>query len=164
MASATFETTIAAGTAEALERNFATVEELSAKDVYTALHVCDFMQTLFKTARVSIDSDLRQGVEARAFADKYERSVVTLDTVKDAVSRVLAKMKTSRLPAFGEEMISRYEDLDTDLASLRQFLLQAIAEARKPSTPIDWERVRETEEAYACGETKPFRKIVGAQR
>jgi hypothetical protein len=163
MDSASFETTVAAGTAEALERIVANVEELSANDVHTALLVCDFIQTLFKTARASIESALRQGVDAKAFAAKYERAVVTLDTVKDAVGRVLAKVKGSRLPALGGELISRYEDLDTDLTSLRQFLLEAIAEAKKPSRPIDWQHVREVEEAYPRGETKPLRKIAGAR-
>lgn len=162
MASATFETTVAAGTAEALERIFANVEELSAKDVHTALLVCDFIQTLFRTARASIESALRQGVDARAFAATYERSVVRLETTKDAVSRVLAKVRGTRLPVLGGELISRYEDLDADLASLRQFLLEAIAEAKKPSCPVDWQRVREAEEAYARGETKTFRKIAKA--
>jgi hypothetical protein len=104
MVSATFETTIAAGTAEALEQIFANGEELSVKDVHTALLSCDFIQNLFKTARASIESALRQGIDARTFAAKYERSVVVLDTVKDAVSRVLAKAMESRLPALGEEL------------------------------------------------------------
>ena len=64
----------------------------------------------------------------------------------------------------GEEMISRFEDLDSDLTSLRQFLLEALEKAKKPARPIDWQRVREAEEAYARGETKPFRKTTGAQR
>jgi hypothetical protein len=154
MVSATFETTIAAGTAEALEQIFANVEELSVKDVHTALLVCDFIQNLFKTGRASIESALRQGVDALAFAAKYEKSIIVLDTVKDAVSRVLEKVKESRLPALGEELISRYEDLNTDLANLRQFLLEAIAAANKPSRPIDRQHIREVEEAYSRGETK----------
>jgi hypothetical protein len=159
MVSATFETTIAAGTAEALEEIFANGGELSVKDVHTALLVCDFIQNLFKTARASIESALRQGVDARAFAAKYEPSVVVLDTVKDAVSRVLEKVKESRVPALGEELISRYEDLNTDLANLRQFLLEAIAAASKPLRAIGRQHIREVEEAYARGETKPLRKI-----
>ena len=163
MVSATFETTIAAGTAEALEQIFANGEELSVKDVHTALLVCDFIQNLFKTARASIDSALRQGVDARAFAAKYERSVAALDTIKDAVSRVLEKAKGGRLPALGEELISRYEDLNAELANLRQFLQEAIAAAKKPSCTIDRQHIREVEEAYARGEMKPMRKIAGGR-
>jgi hypothetical protein len=161
MAVATFETAIAAGTAESLDRIFANVEELSEQDVHTALVVCDFIQTLFRSARASIESALCQGVDAKAFAAKYERAVITLDTVKDAVSRVRAKVKRSRLPALGEQLIYRFGDLDSDLANLRQFLLEAVAMAKKPSRPIDWQHVREVEEAYARGETKPFRKPAG---
>lgn len=158
MAVTTFETAIAAGTAESLDRIFASVEELSAKDVHTALVVCDFIQTLLRTDRASIESVLSRGVDAKAFAARYEYAVGTLETIKEAVSSVLARWKESRLPALGEELISRYEDLNTDLANLRQFLLQALEKAKKPLRPIDWQRVREVEEAYARGETKPFRK------
>jgi hypothetical protein len=161
MAVATLETAIAAGTAESLDRVFASVEELSTEDVDTTLAACNFIQTLFRTARASIESALRQGVDAKVFVAKYERAVGTLDTVKGAVSRVLARLKGRRLPARGEELISRYEDLDTDLASLRQFLLDALEKAKKPLRPIDRQRVREVEEAYARGETKPFRKTAG---
>lgn len=161
MAVATFETAIAAGTAESLDRIFASVEELSAEDVDTTLAVCNFIQTLFQRARASIENALRQGVDAKAFVARYERAVSTLDTVKGAINRVLARLKGSRLPARGKELISRYEDLDTDLASLRQFLLEALEKAKKPLRPIDWQRVREVEEAYVRGETKPFRKTAG---
>lgn len=164
MVSTTFETTVAAGTAEALEQIFTNGVELSVKDVHTALLACDFIQNLFKTARASIGSALRQGVNARAFAAKYERSAVVLDTVKDAVSRVLEKVKESRLPALGEELISRYEDLNTDLANLRQILQEVIAAANKPSRPIDRQHIREVEEAYSRGETKPLRKIARARK
>lgn len=163
MVGATLETTVAAGAGEALENAIANVAELTTKDVYTALLVCTFMQNLFKTARVSIESALCQGGEARAFAEKYERAVVVVDTVKGSVGRVLGKVKASRLPALGEELISRFEDLDSDLARLRQFLVEAIAAAKKTSRPIDWQRVCEVEEAHVRGETKPSRKTAGAR-
>ncbi len=162
MAVATLETAIAAGTAESLDRIFASVEELSAKDVHTALVVCDFIQSMLRTGRASIESALCQGGEAKAFAARFERAVSTLDTVKEAVGRVLARLKGCRLPALGDELICRYEDLNTDLASLRQFLHEALEKAKKPlRRPINWQRVREVEEAYARGETKPFRKTAG---
>jgi flavin-binding protein dodecin len=157
MAVATFETAIAAGTAESLDRAFASVEELSAEDVQSALDVCDFIQTRFRKARESIESALCQGVDAKAFAAKYERAVGTLDSVMGAVSRVLERLKGGRLPVRGEELISRYQNLNAVLANLRQFLLEALSRAKNPLRPIDWQRVREVEEAYARGETKPFR-------
>lgn len=152
---------IAAGTAESLDRVFASVEDLSDKDVDTILDVCTFIQSLFGKARSSIENTLSQGVDANAFAARYEREVSTLDTVTGAVSRVLAKLKRSRLSARGEVLIAQYEDLNTDLASLRQLLKEALEKARKPLRSIDWQRVRKVEEAYNRGETKPFRKTAG---
>lgn len=163
MTIATLETTVAAGAAEAFENALANVGELTTKDVYTALVVCAFLQNLFKTARVSIENALGQGGEAKTFADKYDRAITALDTAKGTVSRVLTKAKGSRLPALGEELISRLEDLDTDLANLREFLGETLATAKAPSRPTDWQRVREVEEAHARGETKPFRKTTRAR-
>ena len=152
MTTATFETSIARGLAQALKHVFVNVEELSTKDVQTAIEVCNFIQNLFKRVHVSIESGLGQGVEARAFTAEYEKVVAELDEIHGIVSQVLAKVRTSRLPELGSEMIFRYEDLGKDLTSLRQFLQSALAKATAPSRPIDWQRVRENEEAYARAE------------
>lgn len=160
MAAATFETAIAAGTAESFDRVFANIEELSVEDVETALDVCDFIQTRFRKARASLERALCQGVDAKAFAAKYERTFNTLDSVMEAVNRVLVSLQNGRLPASEEKLISRYQVLNTDLANFRQFLLEALEKAKKPLRPLDRQRVREVEEAYARGETKPFRKTL----
>ncbi len=163
MVSALPETAIAAATTEAFVRIFANAKALSAKDVHNALVVCDFLQNLFKSARASIESGLRQGGDARAIASQLEQSITDLDPMRKLVQQALEMVKTSQLPELGGDLIARYEDLDSDLANLRQFLTQALAAAAKPSPPIDWQRVKEAQDAYARGEMKPFRKIV-AQR
>jgi hypothetical protein len=158
MASATFIPDLAAGLAETLSDNVEKVEELSTKDVQAALLVCTFMQTLLKMARGSIESSLRQGVDARAFASTYERSIAGLDSASKAVGRLLQRGHPRHWPILGEELLSGYEDLAADLAKLRQFLVEAVAKAKAPPRPLDWERVRQAEAAYGRGETKPFDK------
>ncbi|HTU18974.1 MAG TPA: hypothetical protein VMG10_13015 [Gemmataceae bacterium] len=158
MVTATLETEGAFGAAEALKHVLAGVETLSPRTVHTALVICDFIQSMFKMAHASIQSGLCQGVEARAFAVKYEQAIVRLDEIRDIVGRLLAKVKGQRLPSLGEDLISRYEDLDSDLTRIRKFLLEAVQKAKMPTRAIDWERVREAEAAYSRGEMKPYRK------
>ncbi len=161
MAAATFETAIAAGTTESLDRVVESAEDLSAEDVRTALDVCDFIRAMFKKSRTSIERALSEGIDAKAFVARYERTVGTLDTVQGAVNRVLTRLKRSALPILGEELLSRYEDLDAEIASLRRLLHEALEKAKRPLRSFDWQHAREVEEAHARGETKPFRKTVG---
>jgi hypothetical protein len=46
--------------------------------------------------------------------------------------------------------------LDRDYRFIRDFIVEALRMASLPPGPVDWERVKEAEEAYARGETKEF--------
>lgn len=161
MVVATFETAIAVGTTEALERSFMNAKELSPDDVQTLILTCDFIHGLFKKGRAHVESDLRRGMNARDFVAQHAASVSGLDIVKTRVDQILEREKKSYSPSLGAELISRYENMAADLANFRKFLVEALARAKKPLRPIDWQRVREVEEAYARGATKPFRKTIG---
>lgn len=159
MVTATVETTMAEGLTQALDRIFANVEELSAREIYHALVACDYLQSLFNSARTSIESGLRQGVPARAFASQYEQSVKRVDGIRERVAKMLVQARKSRISELREELISKYEGLEANLQNLRRFIMEAITAAQRPTRPIDWQHVREAEEAYERGETKPIRKI-----
>jgi hypothetical protein len=135
------------------------VEELSADEVKAAILACDFLRNLFSMARRSIEDGLRGGVDAKAFAIRYERGVADLDRVLAVVARVLTKARTSRLPALAEAFVSNYQALGDEMADLRQFLAECVAKAKAPVRPVDFKRVQEAEEAYVRGETRPFRSV-----
>jgi hypothetical protein len=161
MVSTTFDTELGGGVAEALQRALAKTGALSEKDVLAALGVCDYLHNLFRTAQAAIENNLCQGGDAKAFAAEYEQAALRLDPTMATVDKVLAFVKGSRLPPLGSLLISRYENLNAYLRSLRAFLVEAAEKASAPVPPVDWQRVREAEEAYARGETKPFRKTAG---
>lgn len=161
MASATLETDIAGRFAEAFEHSFANVDKLSVQDVHTAITVCEFIHTLFKTARTSIESELPLRVDASDFAAKYEHLTDTLNTVRGAIKRVLAKARLRRTFAGRKELISRYEALDTYLESLRQFLQQAIVKAKPPAQSDERGQVPETKSAKSNGS---IRRLPGAKQ
>lgn len=162
MAAATLGAEIAIGTTEVLERTIRNVKELSPDDVQTVLLTCDFIHSLLKTNRAQVESDLCRGMKARDFVGQYERWVSGLDIVKTAVDRFLERRREKHPPSLDAELVSKCENMAAHLVDFRHFLLDALAMAKKSSRPIDWERVREVEEAYARGETKPFRKTAGS--
>lgn len=161
MAAATLGTAIAVGTTEALERTVKNVKELSPDDVQTLILACDFIHNLLKKNRAQVERDLRRGLNARDFVAQYEIWVSGLDIIKLAVDRILERDREGYPPSLDEELIPKYENMAADLADFRQFLVEALAKAKKPSRPIDWQRVGEVKEAYARGETKPIEKTAG---
>lgn len=132
------------------------VEELSEDDVSVAIAACSFMKTLFSKARQSIENALYEGVDARSFAAKYERAIVVLDRVAEAVGRVAEKAQATHPTPLAQEFISAYEALGGDLVDLRQFLVVAVAKAKASMRQIDLNRVQEAEARYDRGETRPF--------
>jgi hypothetical protein len=160
MATATIFPDLAVGCAQTLANTLETVgvEELAPEEVLTAIRMCAFLQDLFAQARQSIIERLSQGVDARAFAARYERVVSDLEAALTTTQRVVTKARTTPLPPTPEQLISNYRALMDDMLSLHQFLAAAVAKAKLPMRPVDWNRVQEVKAAYARGETKPFQR------
>jgi hypothetical protein len=160
MPTATMLPDLAVGFAGTMANTFEAggVEELTPEEVSAAIRTCDFLQELFGQARRSIEEGLSQGVDAKAFAAKYERAVTGLEAVLTVTERVVTKARTNPLPPPAEEFVSRYRALLDDLISLRQLLAEAVGKAKLPTRPVDRNRAQEAEAAYARGDTKPLRR------
>ncbi len=160
MATATMVPDLLVGLAATMANAFETrsVVELPPDDLSAGLSLCVSLQDLVKKARRSIEEGLSQGVDARAFAAKYERAVTGLETVLTTTERIITRARTSPLPPPAEQFVSGYRALLDDMISLHQFLAEAVAKAKLPVRPIDWNRVKEAEDAYARGETKLFQR------
>jgi len=160
MAIATILPDLAVEFAERMANRFdeGKVEELTPDEVATAIRMCAFLQDLFAQARRSLVEGLSQGVDARAFAAKYERAVTELGAVLITAQRVVTKARTSILPPPAEQFLSSYRALMDDMSSLHGVLAEAVAKAKLPLRPVDWKRVQDAEAAYASNETKPFER------
>jgi hypothetical protein len=134
------------------------VQEMTSEEVSVAISMCVLLQGIFSRARRAIEEGLSQGVDGCEFVAKYERAVTDLEEVLTTAQRVVAKARMSPLSPSVELFISNYGALMDDMLSLRQFLAEAVAKAKQPVRPIDWNRVQEAEAAYARGETKPFQR------
>jgi len=94
------------------------VEDLSSEGISAALGTCAFLQDLFAQARRSIEGRLSHGVDASAFATKYERAVTDLEGVLTTAQRVVAKARTRPLSPPVELFVSKYDALMNDMLSL----------------------------------------------
>jgi hypothetical protein len=159
MATPTMFPDLAVGFAEKMANTFeGRIKELTPDQVSTAIRACAFLQDLFAQARRSIEEELSQGVEARAFADKYERLATDLEPVLATTQRLVTEARTSSHSEPVEQVVSSYRALMDEMLSLHEFLAKAVAKAKLPARPVDWKRVQEAEAAYASGETKPFQR------
>ena len=161
MATATMLPDLAVGLAETMADAFETrrVEEWTSEEVSAAIFACHFLRDLFAMARRSIEDSLSAGVEAKTFFAHYEDAVADLDAVLATVEQLVAQARTRHLPKLTEEFVLHYQAFGSDLASLRQFLTEALTKAKTRSRPIDWKRVQEVEAAYQRGETRPFQQL-----
>jgi hypothetical protein len=158
MATAAFVPDLATGMAggffKAVEpRN---IEELSADELSTLVDASAFIRGLFADSRRNIEAGLCEGVEATAFASKYERGVGALNLVFDTVERIVKRLEAMRPSPRVDPVLSNFKALYDELTGLRHFLLEALAKAKTPPAPINWTRIREVEAAYSRGETRPM--------
>jgi hypothetical protein len=125
---------------------------MSTDEVATAIRTCQFIRSLVADAHRTIMEELRGGVDAKVFAVKYEKAVSDLDRMVETAKQMVAKAQATTLPAPAQQFLADYQELACDLASLRQFLADALAKAKIPPRAIDWKHVGEVEEAHARGE------------
>ena len=66
------------------------------------------------------------------------------------------KAERTDLGAHTHQFLASFQLWKSDLLFLQLLLGKALAKAKAPPRPIDWEKVKEREEAFDRGETKLF--------
>jgi hypothetical protein len=134
------------------------VEELNPEQASAAIDMCGILRALMASERRKIEEQLSKGMDAKEFAAKYEPTVARLETVLTKIHRLVTDARTRAPSSLAEQFVANYHDLVDEILRLHRFLADAVALAKKPRRPIDWERVHQAEEAYERGETKPFQR------
>jgi hypothetical protein len=129
------------------------IAEWPADQVAIVIQASTFLRDLFRSARDSIKVMLSQGVDAQAFAEKYDRAITDLDRISATVARVLLKCQSIPI----REFTGTFQAMSDEVTSLRTFLEAAVTKART-SHVIDWNRVQQAQAAYSRGETKPWER------
>ncbi len=112
--------------------------------------------------RSMLEKLMTAGVEARSFARGCGSLSTDTDDQIDIVRGIIVRLSAA-LDAASESPTAELRSLEQGLRSLEQetgafrdLLAEALSRASEAPRPIDWERVQAAEDAYACGETKPF--------
>jgi hypothetical protein len=158
MATATVFPDLAVGLVEKMAEAFGDhkVQELPPEEIAAATSICRAIRHLFTAARHSVERSLSEGVDVKAFTARYDPTLSSLELISVSVARVAASAGPA--PDLAGEFLSELRALGGDVADLQHLLGEALSKAKAPLRPIDWDRVREAEAAYARGETKPVRK------
>ena len=109
-----------------------------------------------------LENRLAEGVEARSFARDSGPLLAAADDQLGTVQELVEKLMSAEDLA-AESLVGQLRSLQQELCSLKQemrayrdLLADALSRASAAPGPIDWERVRAAEEAYAGGKTKRF--------
>ena len=139
----------------------ANIEKMTLGEATRTIDVLRVVREVLTAARQSIEETLSGGVDAVAFAAKYDKAVTALGPLTETLGRIVAKTQAKLAPTHAKELASHFQALATDIASHREFLALAVAKAKAPAHPIDWQRVQQVESAYQRGEAKLFQRSSG---
>jgi flagellar biosynthesis chaperone FliJ len=157
-------TTLVIPSFEPQEKLLQTVEdEVSAKPVSEwseqTLQLClDQLRSISKTVNEMhqlLEEKLAAGVEARSFARDYNRHLA-ITSVCIAKIRRLIERASSAKDRGSKSLAAELNSVEQKIQAFHNLLADALAPASEARRPVDWERVRASEEAHARGETKPF--------
>ena len=123
------------------------VEELNPEQALAAVDMCGRLRALMVSERQKIEEELSKGMDAKEFVAKYEPTVARLETVLTKIHHLVTKARTRPRSPLVEHFVASYHDLVDEILKLHQFLADAVALAKKPRRPIDWERLHQAEEA-----------------
>ena len=140
-------------------------EEMAAKPVrdwpqpslQLGMDVLQRMRKECADMRLALEAELADGVETRSFAREYGPMLPVADGMVQSIRELIDQLS----PAFdsaSEMLLAEFRLLEQEENKYRDLLAEALGRASEPPRPVDAERVRAAEEAYARGETKPFRR------
>jgi hypothetical protein len=109
-----------------------------------------------------LENVLAEGVEAGSFARDYD-PLLAAHEEQLAMVRGLVEQLASAEELAAESLVGELRSLGNELRlleqemrSYRDLLAEALSRAKAAPRSLDWERVRDAEEAYARGETRRF--------
>ena len=105
--------------------------------------------------RHRLEAKVVDGVEAHSFVRDYGPLLAATDEQLAGLQPLMEKLPAEDSPALSH-LGAELRSLIDEKRSFRAFLAEALARAAARPRPVDFERSRSAEAAYARGETKPF--------
>ncbi|HMC64106.1 MAG TPA: hypothetical protein VKI65_04140 [Gemmataceae bacterium] len=107
------------------------------------------------STREMLEATLAGGVEARSFSRNYGPLLPAIDDRIGGVRELVRRLSPAEDPG-SEGLLAELHLLEQEMQDARDLLVEALSRASEAPAPVDWNRVRVSEEAYARGETKLF--------
>jgi hypothetical protein len=131
------------------------VPQWPRQSLQLCLNVLRDMRESVVEARQALEEELAAGVEARSFAHVYAPFLPIAEEHADIVRELVGTLAPAEDSA-SRSVAAELRQLQGENERFRDVLADALAHATAPPSPVNWERIRAAEEAYARGETKPF--------
>lgn len=105
----------------------------------------------------TLEEVLAEGVEARSFVVDSTPLLAAAEKFAASIGELVEKLSSSEGDA-SARLLAALRLLAKEEQTYRNLLGKAASLAARPSPPLDRERIRKAEEAYTCGDTKPFHR------
>jgi hypothetical protein len=112
-------------------------------------------QEVVTDLRGRLEELLSEGVEASYFAHSFRENLAVIEKTLENTRR-LTELTSKAEDAASTRVADESRRLETEIQAFHHTLAQALSLASVPRPPLDRERARRVEEAYARGKTKPF--------
>ncbi len=131
------------------------VHDWSERDLLLCLHFLRKVREFTTEIHQVLKGALAEGLEARSFARDYGPFLQSTDYQLATVREFLELLLPAK-DAASQKLVAELRELEQAHQAFRDLLAGALARVSEAPRPVDWERVRAAEEAYARGDTKPF--------
>jgi hypothetical protein len=103
----------------------------------------------------ALEDELADGVEARSFAQRYAGELPKWKRTVERLEALVVRLGPATTPPVSD-LKAELSRAKTVAEAVHDLLYDTLRLATEQPRPMDLERVRASEEAYARGETKPF--------
>jgi len=134
------------------------VEESSVEAVGEAIALCQQARRAIKAVREEQERTLADGRQVKEFVAQMDPLTGVLGRGLVVLSGLVDGLGHRDLSPPMMEFLSEAKALVREADALQRFLVEALAKAKVPPRPIDWNRAKDAEAAYTRGETTPFQK------
>jgi hypothetical protein len=146
-------------------------KDWSVEDLKLIANLARLTRDRFAAATVVLHEKLGQGVNAATFLKREEPRFPRLDKLVQrhcvllaVLDRLQADATDPDFSSAARELTAVWEETGKAMSGLRDLLAEALAMMKAPRRPVDWERIRQAQAAFAQGETKPFKTATKANR
>jgi hypothetical protein len=107
-------------------------------------------------SRQAIEEVLIEGIEGRSLVRDFAPLLATTEERIALLQKLTLTLSAVQDTPGKETLISEARLLENENLAIRGLLQKAFSIASEAPRPVDWDRVREVEEAHASGKTKRF--------